>query len=169
MPVIDSNWPDELILDIRSAENRHAIASELARTIEICAEKGFDAIEIDNLDSYTRSAGAFSADDAIAFAALLAERAHDLGLAVGQKNAAGLDARDRVGFDFAVAEECHRFDECEAYAEAYGTDVLDIEYSDDQRGTFADACDDPAAPRSMILRDRDLRIPSEAGYVFEAC
>ena len=86
--------------------------------IETCARKGFDAVEFDNLDSWTRfdgtdRAGAvpFDEDDAVAYAARLTAIAHALGLAVGQKNTPQLDAStslDVIGFDFAVVEECGR-------------------------------------------------------------
>jgi hypothetical protein len=170
-PVIDENWPDELIVDTSTAAKRERIAALMADTLDECAEKGFDAIEIDNLDSYTRSAGLLTVDDALALAALYADTAHAAGLAIAQKNAAelGTRGRDGVGFDFAVAEECHRFDECALYTDVYGAHVLDIEYTDDLRGDFADVCADPQIPHSTILRDRDLALPGDAGYTFRAC
>jgi len=170
-PVIDENWPDELILDISTAERRERIAGLQEEAIRGCAASGFDAVEFDNLDSYTRSGGAFDVDDALDLAGRYTDIAHDAGLASGQKNTAELGERGReqAGFDFVVAEECHRFDECAAYTAVYGEAVIDIEYSDDLRGDFSDVCDDPAAPRSTVLRDRDLVTPADEGYVFESC
>jgi hypothetical protein len=139
--------------------------------IDGCADAGFDAVEIDNLDSFTRSADQLTVADNFALAELYVERAHDRGLAIGQKNAAELsaEARETVGFDFAVAEECHRFAECASYTDVYGDAVVDIEYEDDLRGTFADVCADPATPRSTVLRDRGLLPAGEPGYVFNHC
>jgi hypothetical protein len=170
-PVIDENWPDELILDTSTAEKRQRIAAELADTLDRCASAGFDAIEIDNLDSYTRSDGLLSQDDAIALAALYATHAHAAGLAIAQKNAAELGARgrDEAGFDFAVAEECQRYDECSTYTDVWGGHVLDIEYTDNLRGDFADVCADRQVPTSTILRDRDLTTPDDSQYRFAAC
>jgi hypothetical protein len=170
-PLIDENWPDELILDASTAEKRQRIAAELADTLDRCASAGFDAIEIDNLDSYTRSDGLLSQDDAIALAALYAKRAHAAGLAIAQKNAAELGARgrDEAGFDFAVAEECQRYDECSTYTDVWGEHVLDIEYTDNLRGDFADVCADRQVPTSTILRDRDLTTPDDSRYRFAAC
>jgi hypothetical protein len=51
----------------------------------------------------------------------------------------------------------------------YGEHVIDIEYTDDLRGEFADVCADPQVPASTILRDRDLTTPDSAEYVFESC
>ena len=170
-PVIDENWPDELIVDTSTADKRDRIADIVGVTLDRCAVGGFDAVEIDNLDSYSRSGGALTEDDAIALATLFATRVHAAGLAIAQKNSAELGerGRDEAGFDFAVAEECYRFYECGAYSDVYGSHVIDIEYSDDLRGEFADACADPAAATSTILRDRDLTTPSSPDYVFDAC
>jgi len=170
-PVIDENWPDELIVDTSTAAKRERIAALMADTLDACADKGFDAVEIDNLDSYSRSDGMLTVDDALALAKLYAGTAHAAGLAIAQKNAAELGARgrDEAGFDFAVTEECHRFDECAVYTDVYGDHVLDIEYTDDLRGEFADVCADPQVPASTILRDRDLTPAGDPGYHFEAC
>ncbi len=58
--------------------------------------------------------------------------AHDRGLAIGQKNAAESTdvCRREVGFDFAVAEECAAYRECDRYRRSYGPHVLQIEYTD---------------------------------------
>jgi hypothetical protein len=171
VPLIDENWPDELILDISSEDKRERVAVELAATISGCAASGYDAVEIDNLDSYSRSHDLLSVGDAIDLAARYATIAHAAGLAIAQKNSADLGerARDEAGFDFAVAEECHRFDECAEYTDVYGASVIDIEYSDDLRGSFEEVCADEASPASTILRDRDLTTPADAKYVFEKC
>ena len=102
--------------------------------IETCARKGYDAVEYDNLDSWTRFDGTpregdvpFGKAQAIAFAELLADRAHALGLAVAQKNTVELtraQARGRIGFDFAIAEECGRYRECRRYRRVYGDRVI---------------------------------------------
>ena len=170
-PLADPDWPDEFLLDISTPGKRLANLSLVQPAIRACADKGFDAVEFDNLDSYTRSFGRLSQRDALQFARLLILAAADLGLPAGQKNAADLGRRGRnAGFSFAVTEECHRWYECAAYTWVYGTDqVLGIEYADDLRGTFAEACADPDRPGSLILRDRLLAPAGAAGHVFEAC
>ena len=170
-PVVDKNWPDELILDTSTKKKRTAIAKIMAKTIASCGKKGFDAIEIDNLDSFTRSKKQLSYGNNREQAKLYASAAHKAGLAIAQKNSAEYAAKLKksVKFDFAVAEECYRFDECAVYGDVYGDHVLDIEYSDDLRGDFSDACDDEDSPASTILRDRDLVTPSSEDYVFQAC
>lgn len=170
-PVFDPDWPDEALLDTSTDERRERIAEIVEPWIEGCAESGFDAVEFDNLDSYTRSDDALTLDDNLALAALLVDVAHDSGLAAGQKNAAE-DApvlRERAGFDFAVVEECSVFDECGAFTDVYGDAVIDIEYSDELPRSFDEMCAEDDAPSSMVLRDRDLVTPSDDGYVFETC
>lgn len=170
-PVIDENWPDELILDTASADRRQQILAIIGPVIDHCAAAGFQAVEIDNLDSDTRSGAQLTAADNRAMAAAYVDRAHRLGLAIAQKNTvdqAGI-LRSEAGFDFAVAEECHRFDECAAYRTAYGDRVIDIEYTDDLRGGFAEACADPNSPVSMVLRDRQLLPDGVPGHVHQHC
>jgi hypothetical protein len=169
--IVDPNWPDEFILNTATTKSRNQIAAIINRTISACAEKHFNAVEIDNLDSYTRSGGRLTENGALALARLYAVKAHALGLAIAQKNAGDLGKRGRneVGFDFAVAEECRRFDECALYAHAYGSKVIDIEYTDDLRGTIAETCADPQIPFSTIIRDRNLTGPGSETYFFQSC
>lgn len=165
-PIADPDWPDEFLIDIRTDAALHRAAEAIAR----CADAGFDAVEFDNLDSFTRSRGLLDADDALAFAARLISAAHEAGLAAGQKNAAELAEHGRdAGFDFAVAEECDVFEECDAYTDIYGDAVIAIEYTDDLRRPFADICADPDRPATMILRDRGLVPAGDPGYVFDHC
>ncbi|WP_308160866.1 endo alpha-1,4 polygalactosaminidase [Cellulomonas sp. GbtcB1] len=167
-PVVDEGWPDELLLDTRTAADRAALAELVGAQVRACAERGFAAVELDNLDSWTRSGGRLDQDGAVDLAARLVAVAHDVGLAAGQKNTPqlGTRGRDEAGFDFAVAEECAQYDECAAYTEVYGDAVLDIEYTD---AGFAAACSDPDRPPSTIRRDRDLSTPDDPAYVFAAC
>jgi hypothetical protein len=169
--LVDPGWPDEHLFDTSTAENREALAELQAPVIDGCAAAGFDAVEFDNLDSYSRSDGALDLDDAVAFTTLLVERTHDAGLAAGQKNTAELEARgrDEIGFDFAVVEECDRYSECDVYTSVYGQHVLAIEYTDDLRDTVAGLCSRESTPRSTVVRDRDLVPADDAAYSFARC
>jgi len=164
--VVDGEW-NEILLDVSSARKRAAVAAIVNDWIDGCADDGFDAVEPDNLDSWTRSDGHLDEDDAVAFASLLTAHAHAAGLAIGQKNTAELaDAGPEIGFDFAVAESCGRFDECDAYTDAYGAKVIVIEY---RRQDFRAACDGWGSTLSVVLRDRDVTAPGSATYVYDAC
>ena len=153
-PQIDQNWPDEMALDISTEQNRAALAAIVGDWIQGCADDGYQAVEFDNLDSYTRFDG-LTLDDMVAYATLLVDRVHDLGLEAGQKNSAELGDRgpDEIGFDFAIREECFVFDECTLYTDVYGDNVIDIEYDDTDLDGL---CDYDGLPAFTIVRDRDL-------------
>ncbi|ASR36185.1 hypothetical protein BAY61_15540 [Prauserella marina] len=170
-PVADPEWPGELVLDTSGEDKRQRIATVIGEVIAGCARAGFDAVELDNLDSFTRSAGRLSAADNLALAAGLVRTAHANGLLAGQKNAAELSdrAREEAGFDFAVAEECLAYRECAAYTEVYGDRVIDIEYPDTLAEPFAEACARDDAVAATILRDRPLLAPGEPNHRYEAC
>lgn len=170
-PIIDPNWPDEFLLDTSTSAKRTELAGIIGATIDTCASKGFKAVEVDNLDSYLRSKGKLTVNNNLAYAKLLADRSHAKGLAIGQKNSAEQAARGKseVGFDFAVSEECHRWEECSSYSDVYDSHVMDIEYTDDLRGTFEDVCNDPDTPATTTLRDRYLVGPGHADYAFDHC
>lgn len=170
-PVTDPDWPDEVLLDTSTSDKRDAIAEVLGSWIRGCADNGFDAVEFDNLDSFSRSGDALTIDDNLALAEKLAGIAHEAGLAAGQKNSAEHTDRLRndAGFDFAVAEECAAYDECTAYTDAYGDAVIDIEYTDTLPRSFSEMCTDGDSPPAMILRERDLVTPDDADYVLERC
>jgi hypothetical protein len=169
-PLVDKGWPDEYLFDTTTEDKRSTLARIVGAWITGCARSGFDAVEIDNLDSYTRSAGAVSLKDNLSLAADYARIAHAAGLAIAQKNTADQARQLRAaGYDFAVTESCYQFSECDAYTDIYPT-VLDIEYTDELGGdAFANACSDSARPQSMILRDHSLVGPDDAEYVYRTC
>jgi len=164
-PVIDADW-DEMLIDVGTPARREAVAAIVGGWIDGCAQAGFDAVEIDNLDSFSRSRGLLDADDAVAAMALFSAAGHQRGLAVAQKNSAELVPRKaELATDFAVAEECNRFDECGDYTAAYGDHVLVVEY---RRADFDAGCRDfPSL--SIVLRDRDLVPAGQAAYVYAGC
>lgn len=164
-PVIDPDW-DEMLIDVGTPEKRARVAAIVGDWIRGCAEDGFDAVEIDNLDSFSRSGGRLTEGDAVAAMRLFADAAHAVGLAVAQKNAAELvPRRAEMATDFVVAEECNRYSECDVYTSAYGGAVLVIEY---RRADFEAGCADfPGL--SIVLRDLDLVTPADAGYVYDGC
>ncbi|GIE82566.1 hypothetical protein Aph02nite_85160 [Actinoplanes philippinensis] len=165
--VIDQDW-DEVMLDFSTEAKRAALTGVVGGWMDRCATKGFQAVELDNLDSYTRSKGLLNQSQAIAYATSLATRAHARSLAVGQKNSAELSKANarKIGFDFAVAEECADYDECDAYTASYGDNVIVIEYS---RAGFTKACSAFGSRLSIVLRDVDVTTPGNRSYVHEAC
>lgn len=165
-PVVDEDWQEPL-LDISTKKKRAVLAEIVGRWIEGCGTAGFDAVEPDNLDSYERSDDLLTKDDAAAFARLLAERAHAKGLAIAQKNTTDLIGEHRkIGFDFAVTEECAHYKECPEYKKAYDGKVFDIEYTTKD---FDAACRKWGEKLSITLRDRDVSAKGEDKYVYRHC
>jgi hypothetical protein len=146
-PVVDPAWPDELVLDVSTPAHREAIAEIVGDWIDGCAGDGYDAV---------------------ATIALFAGRGHAAGLLVGQKNSVQLLARraEMGDPDFAVSEECNRFEECDAFVDAYGAAVLVVEYDNE---SFSMGCKRYAGELAIVRRDLDLTAPSEDAYVYDRC
>jgi hypothetical protein len=167
--VIDEDW-DEPLLDTSTEAKRARLADIVGDWIDGCAEAGFDAVEPDNLDSWTRSDGLLTSADNLAFAALLADRAHEAGLAIAQKNAGEISAKAKAaGMDFAVAEECEHYRECGLYTKVYGRHVIEIEYADQPASDFTRACAARGDDISIERRDRDVVPAGADGYVAQWC
>jgi hypothetical protein len=166
--VRDPGWPDEVLLDIRTSAKRAAIGAVNRSWFRQCARKGYAAVEPDNLDSWTRSKGRLKKKHAISFARRLVREAHGTGVAIAQKNTPQL-SRMGLGFDFAVAEECEVYRECDAYTRVYGTRLIEIEYTDNGRAAFARACAARKGSASILLRDRDVVRAGSRRYVFRSC
>jgi hypothetical protein len=164
-PVIDADW-NEMLIDVGTPGKREAVAAIVGAWIAGCAGDGFQAVEIDNLDSFTRSGGRLAEADAVAAMRLFADAAHAHALPAAQKNSAELvGRRGDMATDFAVAEECNRYSECGDYTGAYGDAVIVIEY---RQTDFGAGCRDfPGL--SIVLRDRDLVTPGQGGYVYAGC
>ncbi|MFD3627088.1 endo alpha-1,4 polygalactosaminidase [Streptomyces sp. NPDC058698] len=158
-PVIDLDW-NEAILDITTDAKRRAVAERIGEQIDTCADKGFDALELDNFDTYGREVvdGRITEDDAQAYMRMLSSHGHARGLAVGQKNTVELAPhREENGLDFAVAEECGEWNECGDYVEAFGNDVIMIEYTGEG---LAKACEFGDRV-SVVRRDKPVLAPGE--------
>ena len=164
-PVIDPDW-NEMLIDTSTAAKRTAVAAIVGDWIRGCAQAGFDAVEIDNLDTFSRSGGRLSEANNVAQMRLFADASHGAGMAIAQKNSAEIVGRKaELGCDFVVTEECNAYEECDVYTEAYGDHVLVIEY---QRAAFEAGCE--AFPHlSIILRDLDLTTPDGGEYVYDGC
>ncbi|TDC25168.1 endo alpha-1,4 polygalactosaminidase [Streptomyces sp. 8K308] len=123
-----NGWPGERWLDIRAVDVLEPI---MAERFDMCADKGFDAIEPDNVDGYANETGFdLTAEDQLVFNRMIANLAHERGLSIGLKN--DLDQIPELvdDFDFAVNEQCAQYDECEAltpFIDA-GKAVFHVEY-----------------------------------------
>lgn len=123
-----SGWPDERWLDIRRID---VLAPIMEARLDQCREKGFDGVEPDNVDGYANPSGfPLRPADQIRYNRWLAEAAHARGLSVGLKN--DLDQIPQLVdvFDWALAEQCFEYDECERLQPfvAAGKAVFVVEY-----------------------------------------
>ncbi len=167
--VTDPDW-GETLLDTSTAHKRAALADIVGGWVAGCARHGFQAIEFDNLDSYTRSHRLLTAADAVAYSRLLTRAAHLQHVAAAQKNAVELSRlRARTGFDFAIAEECQVYSECHAYTRVYGRHVIEIEYTDNPHRYFRAACEARGGRISIELSDRDVLPAGRDGHVRRWC
>ena len=123
-----NGWAGERWLDIRRLD---VLGPIMESRMDMCRDRGFDGIEVDNIDGYANRTGFdLTAQDQLAFNRFLAGAAHSRGLSIGLKN--DLDQVEQLepDFDWALNEECAAFDECEAlvpFIEA-GKAVFHVEY-----------------------------------------
>jgi hypothetical protein len=128
-------WPGEKWLDVRRWDVLEPILSARFKT---CRDKGFDAVEPDNVDAYSNSSGfPLTAADQLAFNRRVADLAHRHGLGVGLKNDVDQAAELAPAFDFAVNEECAHYNECDTLKvfTSAGKAVFHVEY-EGSTGTF---------------------------------
>lgn len=123
-----NGWEGERWLDIRRLAELEPL---IAKRFDMCRDKGFDAVEPDNMDAYRNKSGfPLTAEDQLKYNRLIARLAHDRGLSAGLKN--DLDQiPELVGvFDFAVNEQCAQYDECGRLTPfiAAGKAVFHVEY-----------------------------------------
>lgn len=164
--VVDGFW-GEILLDTSTAHKRAQLTKVVGKWIGGCADDGFQAVEPDNLDSWTRSKGQLTKDAAFKYTELLANRAHDEGLAIAQKNAAGqTELGQESGLDFAVAEECGRWRECDRYIDTYGDQVYVIEY---RKQDFRYSCNHWGDKLSIVYRNLMVTAPGSKKYVYKSC
>src|SRR2546429_582025 len=79
-----AGWPGERWLDIRA---RTELAPIMQARMRRCRDKGFDAVEGDNVDGFQNETGfPLSATDQLAYNRWFANEAHSLGLAAALKN-----------------------------------------------------------------------------------
>jgi len=146
-------FPEERWLDIA---HFHRFATVLEARFRLCARKGFDAVEPDNLAGFeNRSGFPLTASDQLRFNRWVARRVHALGLAVALKNDPRQVRPLLPSFDFAIVEQCFQYDECDLYEPfvAAGKAVLEAEYELDP-SAYCDRAD--ALGFSAIRKSYDL-------------
>lgn len=120
-------WPGQKWVDIRSSVVRNIMTSR----IQMAASKGCDAVEMDDVDSYTNNPGfPLTAADQLDFNSFLATTAHANDLGIGLKNDLDQVTSLASKFDFAINEQCFQYDECDSLSTFInqGKAVFGVEY-----------------------------------------
>ncbi len=149
-------FEDERWLDIR---RWRALFPILERRLDLCARKGFDGVEFDNVDGWTNATGfPITRRHQFTFLRRLANEAKERGLSPGLKNALGLIPRLVGHFGWALNEQCVQYRECRRYrpfVEA-GKAVFIVEY----RGAADAVCG--REPRGTSVTLKRLRLDARA-------
>ena len=126
-----SGFPDERWLDVA---HFHRFERPLKQRFNMCARKGFDAVEPDNVAGWEKenhTGFKITKVDQLRFNRWVARQVHGRGMAVALKND-GRQAKDLSrNFDFAVVEECFQYHECGYYRNTFikeGKAVFEAEY-----------------------------------------
>jgi hypothetical protein len=123
-----NGWPGERWIDIRRLS---VVEPIMQRRFEMCRDKGFDAVEPDNIEAFSNRSGfPITAAQQLTFNRWIAQEVHALGMAVLQKNDGEQSAQLQPYFDGALTEQCNQYQECAAFSPylAAGQPVLNAEY-----------------------------------------
>ncbi len=123
-----NGWPGERWLDIRQLSVLEPI---MQARFQMCAEKGFDAVEPDNIEAFSNRSGfPITAADQLTYNEWVAEAVHALGLAVLQKNDGEQASELQPYFDGVLTEQCNQYSECSDFEPylAAGKPVINAEY-----------------------------------------
>jgi hypothetical protein len=134
----NNGWPGERWLDVRQLSVLEPI---MTARFQMCKQKGFDAIEPDNMDGWENDTGfPISSQDQLRYNQWVAKEAHALGLAVLQKNDPEQAAALEPYFDGVLDEQCNEYSECSSFRPYLnaGKPVLNAEYNL-QPGQFCSA------------------------------
>lgn len=149
-------WAGEKWLDIRRID---LLAPILTARLDMCKQKGFDAIEPDNIDGYTNDTGfPLSYSDQITFNKWLADRAHERGMSIGLKNDPEQVADLLGSFDWALTEDCVDGGWCESMSPFINANkaVFAAEYTDTGMTVSKMCATTTELKMSGILKKREL-------------
>jgi hypothetical protein len=153
-------WPGERWLDI---SNLSVLEPIMTARFQMCREKGFDAVEPDNMDGFENASGfPLTAQQQLTYDEWIAGEVHGLGMAVLQKNDGEQAAQLQSHFDGALDEQCNQYKECASFQPylSAGKPMLNAEYGSSNAFCAADN----AAGIMGARFDLDL-----TGATFEPC
>lgn len=112
----------------------HRFERPLKQRFDMCARKGFDAVEPDNIAGWERenhTGFKITRADQLRFNRWVARQVHARGMSVALKND-GRQAKElSPDFDFAIVEQCFQYHECGYYENTFvkeGKAVFEAEY-----------------------------------------
>ncbi len=112
----------------------HRFEKPMKQRFNMCAHKGFDAVEPDNIAGWekeNRTGFKITRQDQLRYNRWIARQVHARGMSVALKND-GRQAKELApDFDFAVVEECFQYHECGYYKNTFideGKAVFEAEY-----------------------------------------
>jgi hypothetical protein len=123
-----NGWPGERWLDVRRLSVLKPI---MTARFKLCARKGFDAVEPDNIDGFENDTGFhITARDQLRYDEWVANEVHALGMAVLQKNDPEQARTLEPYFDGVLDEQCNQYQECGSFRPYLraGKPVLNAEY-----------------------------------------
>jgi len=128
-----AGWPGEKWLDIRDIQKPNSVLlSIMTARLDMCKSKGFDGVELDNVDGYTNNTGfSLTANDQAIYNSVLANAAHQRGMFVLLKNDLNQVSTLLPYFDGALNEQCNQYSECGPLSQFVqaGKAVFNAEYS----------------------------------------
>ncbi len=109
----DIGWAGSYWLDIRQI---NILLPIMTARMKMCKDKGFDAIEPDEMVNYSNPSGfPLTYQDQINYNIAIANAAHGMGMSIGLKDDIE-QSKDLVNyFDWNLNEECYQYNECEGY------------------------------------------------------
>ncbi|MGK3989087.1 endo alpha-1,4 polygalactosaminidase [Sorangium sp. So ce136] len=135
----DYHWEGSFWLDIRQID---VLGPIMQARFQACKDKGFDAIEPDEVDGYANDSGfPLTYDDQIAYNRFIADLAHAMGMSVGLKGDIEQAEDLWPHFDWTLNEQCFEYEECEILVDTFlanGKAVFEVEYDDPFSGHMTD-------------------------------
>ena len=123
-----NGWPGEKWIDTNCPEVREIMKSR----IDLGISKGCDGFDPDNMDAYGNNGGGFNLtqQDAINYYLFLSNYTHSQGKNIGLKNALLIIPNVLNKMDWAVNEQCFRYNECNLLQPVInqGKPVFNVEY-----------------------------------------
>jgi hypothetical protein len=123
-----NGWPGEKWLDIRRL---NVLGPIIRDRVQMCAQRGYDAVEFDNVDGYQNHTGfPLTGADQLTYDIFLANLAHKHEMSAVLKNDLNQIPKLLPYFDIALNEQCFQYSECgklRAFVNA-GKPVFGVEY-----------------------------------------